>query len=104
MVWHRTSPASATTWHWQDRRKLPLRCRSNAVGSESAWMPSVTSTTHSLHFPCLRQEGGTRTSGGSAWSNRDSPGVAGVERPLMVRVTAIYVKFLPAAFSLIVQQ
>jgi hypothetical protein len=59
---------------------------------------------HSLHLPCLRQDVGTRTSRRSAWSNSDSPRVAGVERPLMVRVTAIYVRFLPAAFSLIVQQ
>ena len=73
IVWHLTSPASATIGHWQERRKLPLRCRSCSVGGESSSMPAVTSTMHSLHLPFLRQDVGTCTPSRSAQSKSDCP-------------------------------
>src|SRR4051812_49868134 len=72
---------------WQDKRKLPLRCRSCSVRSDRISIPSVTSTMHSLHFPCLRQEGGTCKPIPSAQSKRETPSAAGGVTPLMVTAT-----------------
>src|SRR6185437_12154799 len=95
MVWQRTWPSSAITHVWHERRKLPFRWCSGAVGAERAPMPSTTSTMHSLHLPCLRQEVGTSMPRSSACSNSDFPDSAVMDCPLMLRVTAITGEFLP---------
>ena len=57
------------------------------VGGDSSSMPSVTSTMHSLHLPCLRQDVGTRTPSRSACSKSECPGRRRSCCPLMVSVT-----------------
>ena len=59
IVWQRTTPVSVTMQQEQDNRKLPFKCFSAGTRAERQSMPSVTSTTHSLHLPFLRQEVGT---------------------------------------------
>src|SRR5579859_3392679 len=59
-------------------------------------MPSTTSTMHSLHFPCLRQEVGTSMPRSSANSKSDRASVPSIVCPLMVRVTAMGGVWLPA--------
>ena len=79
----------AVTYVWQESRKLPFRCSSGSASGERAFIPSTTSTMHSLHLPCLRHEVGTSMPSASAWSKSDSPRLASVDCPLIVRVTAI---------------
>src|SRR5687767_15226291 len=93
IVWHFTSPASATTVHWHESRNSFFRCDSAGVGSESSDMPLVTSTMHSLHLPFFRHDVGTRTPIDSARSKIDAPGGASVVSPLIVSVTGIAVSY-----------
>ena len=50
-------------------------------------MPSVTSTTHSLHRPCLLHEVGTGMPRASAWVKSEPPGGTSVESELKWRCT-----------------
>ena len=74
MVWQRMTPVSTMGRVQQERRKAPLRCRSSGPGFERHSRPSVTSTTHSLHFPCLLQEVGTGMPRASALVKSEMPG------------------------------
>jgi hypothetical protein len=82
IVWQRITPSSATTLAQHDSRKAPFRCCSGGPRSERASIPSATSTTHSLHFPCLLHEVGTGIPSDSAHVKSESPVGAAHVRPL----------------------
>ena len=72
----RRSPATTRQRH--ERRKFSRRCSSSGALAERHSIPSVISTRHSLHLPCLRHEVGTLTPSVSAQSNSDGPGATRV--------------------------
>ncbi len=65
------------------------RCLSHSVGGDSSSSPSVTSTTHSLHLPCVTHDVGTRTPARSAALKSDMPAGASMRCPLTVSVTGM---------------
>src|ERR1700710_312193 len=89
MVWQRTVPSSFTIRVQQDKRKAPFKCCSGGLGFERQSAPSITSTTHSLHFPCLLHEVGTGTPSLSAQVKSEQPVSASLVWELKCNCTLI---------------